>query len=84
MAAAENGEIFDLDGYGAVGFSGDLPILLTRSETIAMPHGSELMMLPGRALIAYNLKQDRLETLTRNPFMPDEKYFPCRVQFPGM
>jgi pyruvate-formate lyase-activating enzyme len=79
VAAAENGEIFDLDGYGAVGFSGDLPVLLTRSETIAMPHGSELMMLPDRALIAYNLEQDRFETLSRNPFAPDEKIFPVAV-----
>jgi pyruvate-formate lyase-activating enzyme len=79
VAAAENGEIFDLDGYGAVGFSGDLPVLLTRSETIAMPHGSELMMLPDRALIAYNLEQDRFETLSRNPYAPDEKIFPVAV-----
>jgi pyruvate-formate lyase-activating enzyme len=79
VAAAENGDIFDLQGYGAVGFSGDLPMLLTRSETIAMPHGSELMMLPDRALIAFNLEQDRFETLTRNPFAPDEKIFPVAV-----
>lgn len=62
-----------------MGFSGDMPVLLTRSETIVMPHGSELMMLPDRALIAYNLDQDRFETLTRNPYAPDEKIFPVAV-----
>lgn len=79
VAAAENGEIFDLEGYGAVGFSKDQPVLLTRSETLAMPHGSELMMLPDRAPIVYNLALDRFETLTRNPFAPDEKIFPVAV-----
>ncbi len=79
VAAAENGEIFDLDGYGAVGFSREQPVILTRSQTIAMPHGSELMMLPERAPIVYNLAQDRFETLTRNPYAPDEKIFPVAV-----
>lgn len=79
VAAAENGDIFDLEGYGAVGFSKDQPVLLTRAQTLAMPHGSELMMLPDRALIAYNLARDRFETLTRNPFAPEEKIFPVAV-----
>jgi hypothetical protein len=61
VAAAENGEIFELDGYGAVGFSGDRPVVLTRDHTIAMPHGSELMMLPDRAPVVYNPARDRFE-----------------------
>jgi pyruvate-formate lyase-activating enzyme len=79
LAASENGEIFDLEGYGAVGFSGGQPVLLTRVQTIDMPHGSELMMLPDRAPVVYNLAEDRFEILTRNPFAPDEKIFPVAV-----
>jgi pyruvate-formate lyase-activating enzyme len=79
VAAAENGDIFDLHGYGAAGFSGDQPVLLTRSQTIGLPHGSELMLLPDRFPIVYNLAADRFETLTCNPFAPDEKIFPVAV-----
>jgi len=79
VAASENAEIFDLDGYGAVGVSKDQPVLLTRAQTVAMPHGSELMMLPDRPPVVYNLVEDRLETLTRNPFAPDEKIFAVAV-----
>jgi len=79
VAAAENGEIFDLDGYGAAGYSGDLPVVLTRSDTIAMPHGSELMMLPDRYPVVYNVVSQQFETLSRNPFAPDEKIYPVAV-----
>ena len=79
VAAAENGEIFELDGYGAVGFSKDRPVVLTRDHTIAMPHGSELMMLPDRAPVVYNRMEDRFETLTQNPYAPDEKLFAVAV-----
>ncbi|MEX1298353.1 MAG: radical SAM protein [Desulfotignum sp.] len=79
VAASVNGEIFDLEGYGAVGFSRDQPVLLTRDQTIAMPHGSELMMLPDRAPVVYNRMEDRFETLTENPYAPDEKLFAVAV-----
>jgi pyruvate-formate lyase-activating enzyme len=79
VAAAENGEIFDLEGYGAVGFSGNQPTVLTRADTIAMPHGSELMMLPDRSPIVFDPDLDRFETLTQNPYAPDERIFPVAV-----
>ncbi len=77
--AAENGEIFELEGFGAAGYAGDRPVVLTRTDTIAMPHGSELMMLPGRSPMIYDVAADRFETLSRNPFAPDEKIFPVAV-----
>ena len=44
-----------------------------------MPHGSELMMLPQRKPIVYNIAKDLFETLEQNPFNPDEKIFPVAV-----
>jgi pyruvate-formate lyase-activating enzyme len=79
VVAAENGDIFDLKGYGAAGLSGNLPVVLTRPHTIAMPHGSELMMLPDRVPIVYNIARDRFETLSQNPFARNEKIFPVAV-----
>ena len=79
VAAAENGEIFDLEGYGAAGMSGDMPFILKKEETLPMPHGSELMMLPHRRPLVYNRARDEFEILGKNPFAPKEKIFPVAV-----
>ncbi len=79
VAAAENGEIFDLDGYGAAGMSGDTPFVLKKEETLPMPHGSELMMLPHRRPLVYNRVKDEFEILKKNPFALKEKIFPVAV-----
>ena len=52
VVADANGEIFDLEGYAAVGMAGNYLEVLTASETLPMPHGSELMFLPDRIPIA--------------------------------
>ena len=77
--AAENGEIFELEGYGAAGMSGAQPVLLTKNQTLPMPHGSELMMLPDRRPIVFNLVKDRFETMEYNPYNRGEKIFPVAV-----
>ncbi len=79
VVAAENGEIFELEGYGAVGISGDTKIVLKKQETVDMPYGSELMMLPHRKPIVYNIGKDQFETIENNPYNPDEKIFPVAV-----
>ncbi len=79
MVAAPNGEIFDLEGYGAAGMSGTTPVVLKKAGTLTMPHGSELMMLPDRKPIVYNIAQDRFETVEDNPYHPGEKIFPVAV-----
>ncbi len=79
VVAAENGDIFELDGYGAVGFSGTRPVVLTQKNTISMPHGSELMLLPDRYPIVYNQATGEFETLRHNPYDPSEKIFPVAV-----
>jgi len=77
--AAENGDIFELEGYGAVGMSGNTPFVLKKNKTVPMPHGSELMMLPKRKPIVYNIIKKSFETIEDNPFAPGEKIFPVAV-----
>ena len=44
-----------------------------------MPHGSELMMLPQRRPIVYNIVKKTFEMMEQNPFNPKEKIFPVAV-----
>ncbi|MBW2654898.1 MAG: radical SAM protein, partial [Deltaproteobacteria bacterium] len=77
--AAENGNIFELEGYGAAGMSGNMPVVLKKDKTVSMPHGSELMMLPKRKPIVYNIAKDKFEIIEDNPFDRGEKIFPVAV-----
>jgi len=77
--AAENGEIFELEDYGAVGMSNQTPVVLTREKTVSMPHGSELMMLPQRRPLVYNIAKNKFKIIETNPFSPKEKIFPVAV-----
>ncbi|WDP87470.1 MAG: radical SAM protein [Desulfobacter sp.] len=79
VAAKENGEIFELEGYGAAGMSGSQFHILTKTSTCDMPQGSELMLLPGRSPVVFNLITDQFEVLETNPYNPDERIFPVGV-----
>lgn len=79
VVASENGEIFDLEGYAAVGMSGSLLTPLTSGNTLEMPFGSELMLLPDRIPIVFNTETEEFETLENNPYEPGEKIFPVAV-----
>ncbi|MFO7963947.1 MAG: radical SAM protein [Desulfobacterales bacterium] len=79
MAADSEGGIFDVDGYAAVGMAGPKLVPLTRKDTIAMPHGGELMLLPGRRPIVYHISEQCFEVLHQNPFAPDEPIYPVAV-----
>jgi pyruvate-formate lyase-activating enzyme len=70
------GEIFDLDGYAAMGMSGSSLIPLTLDGTMNMPFGSELMLMPDRKPVVYSIRRHRMEILTENPFKPGEPIFP--------
>jgi MoaA/NifB/PqqE/SkfB family radical SAM enzyme len=76
VVANAQGEIFDLAGYAAVGGSGQDPELLSVSQSCNLPHGSELMLLPDRIPVLYNLLQNRMEALVENPYVPGEPIFP--------
>lgn len=76
VVADENGHIFDLEGYAAVGMNGPVFSPLTVGETKSLPHGSELMLLPDRWPVAFNLATGKIEVIKNNPFAPNEKIFP--------
>ena len=76
VAANADGEIFELEGYAAVGMAGSSLVILTRDKTETMPFGSEFMRLPDRVPLVFNLSQNRFETLTKNPHQPGEPIFP--------
>lgn len=76
LVANQSGEIFELEGYAAMGFDGPLQIPLTIADTIALPHGSELMYLPQRMPTLFHLETQRIETLSQNPYAPDERIYP--------
>ncbi|UCF90797.1 MAG: radical SAM protein [Desulfobacterales bacterium] len=76
LVANPAGEIFELEGYAAVGMAGGTQVPLTTRETRPMPFGGELMFLPERRPILLNLATGRLETLEVNPYAPGEALFP--------
>ena len=76
VVANEQGEIFDLEGYAAVGADGSEMAYLAASNTIELPHGSELMRLPDRLPVLMNLETGRIAPLERNPYARHEKIFP--------
>ena len=76
LVADVRGEIFELEGYGALGMSDGAYHPLEAGKTLDLPHGSELMYLPDRRPVVYNLSAGRVETLPCNPFQPEEPLFP--------
>jgi pyruvate-formate lyase-activating enzyme len=76
LVANEKGEIFELEGYAAVGMADASLIPLGMRQTVNMPYGGEFMRLPDRLPIVYNIASRRFETLTENPYMPEEPIFP--------
>ena len=79
VVSNKEGKIFELDGYAAVGMEGPSLVPLKLNETIHMPFGSELMFLPDRKPMLYNIRTGSLEILTENPHMPGEEIFPVAV-----
>ena len=76
LVADHNGEIFELEGYAAVGMAGESLVPLTAANTIKMPFGGELMFLPDRLPILYNLNDNCFETPHENPYSPGKPLFP--------
>jgi pyruvate-formate lyase-activating enzyme len=76
LVANEQGELFDLDGYAAVGMAGPKLVPLTEGKTIKMPAGGEHLFLPDRRPIVYNIATEQFEVLTENPYTPGMPAFP--------
>ena len=76
VVSTKAGEIFDLDGYAAVGMAGPSLVPLTLDDTMNMPFGGELMLMPDRKPLLYNIRRERIEILQENPYSPEEPIFP--------
>ena len=76
VVAGASGEIFELEGYAAVGMDGELMTPLTAEQTQRMPYGSELMFLPDRMPVLHNLSTGKLEVMRENPYAPGSPLFP--------
>jgi pyruvate-formate lyase-activating enzyme len=79
LVANQNGEIFELDGFAAVGLAKRQLVLLSEENTAPMPHGSELMYLPDRFPILYNISKGEFQHLFENPYHPGEPIYPVSV-----
>ena len=76
LVANQAGEIFELDGFAAVGMSGRSLEPLSVEQTLILPHGSELMYLPDRLPVLLNQHTGNIETIAENPYAPGESIFP--------
>lgn len=76
VVANARGEIFELEGYAAVGMAGESLAPLTARLITPLPHGGELMFLPDRSPVLLNLETNRIETVSRDPYAPDAPLFP--------
>lgn len=76
VVANRDGEIFELEGYAAVGMRGPKPFPLLREDSPELPHGGELMMLPERMPLLYDLRTNSIEAVSHNPYDPEEEIYP--------
>ncbi|MBW2180251.1 MAG: radical SAM protein [Deltaproteobacteria bacterium] len=76
VVADQTGNIFELDGYAAVGMSGQSFFPMTADMVTNMPYGGEMMFLPDRIPVLYNIGADRIETLSENPNLPGKRIYP--------
>jgi pyruvate-formate lyase-activating enzyme len=79
LVANQKGEIFELEGYAAVGMAGSNLVPLTVDETKNMAHGGELMFLPDRQPILYNIQNAQCESIKENPYVSGEILYPVAV-----
>ncbi|MBT8340876.1 MAG: radical SAM protein, partial [Desulfatitalea sp.] len=68
-----------LEGYAAVGADGPLLSPLTMNQSRVMPFGSELMYLPDRIPLLYDLRRTCITAVDDNPHTPGQPIFPVAV-----
>lgn len=76
VVADAHGRIFDLYGYAAVGMAGSDLRMLSPEDTVNLPFGAELMYLPDRIPVLFNLARKKIETLRENPYEPGSPIYP--------
>ena len=76
VVTTQSGNVIDLEGYAAVQMHGDTFSIMAKKESQQLPFGTELMLLPDRVPVAYNVDTGELEEISHNPYQPEEKVFP--------
>jgi pyruvate-formate lyase-activating enzyme len=76
LVADSRGRIIELEGFGAVGMAGDARVPLTAGDTLPMPEGGELMLLPQRVPVLRDLDTGELVSIPENPYQPGERICP--------
>jgi pyruvate-formate lyase-activating enzyme len=76
VVANEKGEIFELEGFAALGADGPRLAPMTVTDTIELPHGSELMFLPDRIPLLMDMQTGQVRAVARNPYGDNERIFP--------
>jgi pyruvate-formate lyase-activating enzyme len=56
--------------------AGSFLVPLTLDNTIKMPFGGELMLMPDRKPVLYNVRKHRFEVTEKNPYTPGDPIFP--------
>lgn len=79
LAADKDGNVFDMEGYAAAGWRGGKLAALEKKDMIRTPFGSEVMFLPDRKPVLFNIEENRFEILDENPFAPGEDIYPVAV-----
>ncbi|MCW7754813.1 radical SAM protein [Desulfobotulus sp. H1] len=76
LVANAAGEMFELDGYAALGMCGERMVPLREKDVVPLPHGSETLLLPDRMPVLWNIREHRMEILDENPWEPGEPLLP--------
>lgn len=66
--ADRQGNIMDFEGLGLVGRTGDYLVPVSAEETIALPRGSQLYVLPDRYPIGVDRRTGEIVVLKKNPY----------------
>ena len=66
--ADRQGNIMDFEGLGMVGRTGDYLVPVSAEETIALPRGSQLYVLPDRYPIGVDRRTGEIVVLNKNPY----------------
>ncbi len=76
LVANRDGEIYELEGFAAVGRDGPLMEPLSLESTIPTPHGSEIMWLPDRRPIVFDVETRQFVVLEEDPYRTGSPVYP--------
>jgi pyruvate-formate lyase-activating enzyme len=76
LVADRDGQIVELEGFAAVGMDGPLMEPLSLASTMPTPHGSEVMWLPDRRPIVFDMETRQFVELEEDPYRTGSPVYP--------